>query len=161
MIDSMQKYQGKFKSWLIYGGVFIFAILIGFGIYSTVGTTPDSSVEVNWRLLGEMDYVSGKSPAELKALEGHFVRIPGFMVPLEDNMRAVTEFLLVPSPQACVHVPAPPPNQMVFVKMTGSTRPEVAYGPIWVYGKLNLVTKKSVYGEASFELEGERIEIYK
>lgn len=104
--------------------------------------------------------MSGKSPPELKALDGKPVKIPGFMVPLEDNMKAVTEFLLVPSPQACVHVPAPPPNQMVFVKMVG-TSPEVAYGPIWVFGKLNLVTKKSVYGEASFEIEGQRIEPYK
>ncbi|MBK7962342.1 MAG: DUF3299 domain-containing protein [Bdellovibrionales bacterium] len=157
----MQKFIPKSKVWLIYCGVLIFAIVLGFGIFSIISHTKDSSVEVNWRLLGEMDYVSGKSPPELKALEGQFVRIPGFMVPLEDNMKAVTEFLLVPSPQACVHVPAPPPNQMVFVKMIGSTSPEVAYGPIWVFGKLNLITKKSVYGEASFEIEGQRIEPYK
>ena len=38
---------------------------------------------------------------------------------------------------------------------------DVAFGPIWVYGILNLVTQKSIYGEASFEMIGERIEAYK
>jgi hypothetical protein len=121
-----------------------------------------NGVEVDWRLLGQMDYVTGKSGSELEALNGREVKIPGFMVPLEDSQKAVTEFLLVPSPQACIHVPAPPPNQMVYVKMrAGAQGAEVAFGPIWVYGTLNLVTKKSMYGEASFELIGDSIEPYR
>src|SRR5690606_35777506 len=104
-------------------------------------------VEVDWRLLGEMDYITGKSSSELEALNGKAVKIPGFMVPLEDEMSSVKEFLLVPSPQACIHVPPPPPNQMVYVRMKKGT--EVVNGPIWVYGTLNLVTKRSMYGEAS------------
>ena len=118
-----------------------------------------NGVEVDWRLLGEMDYVTGNSSSELKALDGKGVKIPGFMVPLEDNQREVVEFLLVPSPQACIHVPPPPPNQMVYVKMKRGT--DAAVGPIWVHGTLNLVTKKSMYGDASFELIGEAIEPYK
>ncbi len=81
------------------------------------------------------------------------------MVPLEDSQKDVIEFLLVPSPQACIHVPPPPPNQMVYVKMKKGT--DVAMGPIWVYGTLNLVTKKSMYGDASFELIGDAVEPYK
>jgi hypothetical protein len=118
-----------------------------------------NSVEVDWRLLNEMDYITGKSSAELQALAGKAIRIPGFMVPLEDEQQAVTEFLLVPSPQACIHVPPPPPNQMIYVKMKKGT--EVAQGPIWVYGTLNLVTQKSMYGDASFELVGELVEPYR
>lgn len=116
------------------------------------------SVEIDWRLLGEMDYITGASPEELKSLNGKKVKIPGFMVPLEDNQKKVVEFLLVPSPQACIHVPAPPPNQMVYVKMKAGT--EAAFGPIWVYGDLNLVTKKSMYGDASFEINGDLVEPY-
>ena len=127
---------------------------------SGAGGGRGSGVEVDWRLLGEMDYVTAKSSSpELEALNGKLIKIPGFMVPLEDSQKAVTEFLLVPSPQACIHVPPPPPNQMVYVKM--KTGGEVAFGPIWVYGTLNLVTKKSIYGEASFELIGDRIETYR
>ncbi|MGZ3769827.1 MAG: DUF3299 domain-containing protein [Bdellovibrio sp.] len=148
------------KKWVL-GGVFILALVTGAVIYQTVfnGAGSLSGVEVDWRLLGEMDYISGNSSSELKALNGKAVKIPGFMVPLEDNQKAVTEFLLVPSPQACIHVPPPPPNQMVYVKMKKGVA--AAFGPIWVYGKLNLVTKKSMYGDASFELIGDAVEIYK
>lgn len=148
------------KKWVL-AGAFILAAVLGAVIYNFVGSHGGalSGVEVDWRLLGDMDYITGKASSELEALNGKSVKIPGFMVPLEDNQRAVTEFLLVPSPQACIHVPPPPPNQMVYVKMKRGT--EAAVGPIWVYGTLNLVTKKSMYGDASFELVGEGIEPYK
>ncbi|MBV2168315.1 MAG: DUF3299 domain-containing protein [Bdellovibrio sp.] len=148
------------KKWVL-AGVFILAAVTGAVIYQMLGSRGGAlnGVEVDWRLLGEMDYITGKSSSELQALNGKSVKIPGFMVPLEDNQRDVVEFLLVPSPQACIHVPPPPPNQMVYVKMKRGT--DVAVGPIWVYGTLNLVTKKSMYGDASFELVGEAIEPYK
>lgn len=148
------------KRWIL-GGVFILAVITGVVVYQTLISRGGAlnGVEVDWRLLGEMDYITGKSSSELKALNGKAVKIPGFMVPLEDNQKDVVEFLLVPSPQACIHVPPPPPNQMVYVKMKRGT--DAAMGPIWVYGTLNLVTKKSMYGDASFELIGEAVEPYR
>lgn len=148
------------KKWIL-AGVFILATVTGVVIYQNLlsGSRSLSGVEVDWRLLGDMDYITGQSSSELKALDGKAVKIPGFMVPLEDDQREVKEFLLVPSAQACIHVPPPPPNQMVYVKMKRGT--QTVMGPIWVYGTLNLVTKKSMYGDASFELVGEGIEPYK
>lgn len=149
------------KKWLVGSGILVLAVVAGALLFHKFsgGGIKGEGVEVDWRLLGQMDYVSGKSSSELQALNGREVKIPGFMVPLEDNQRAVTEFLLVPSPQACIHVPAPPPNQMVYVKMKKGV--EVAFGPIWVYGTLNLVTKRSIYGEASFEIIGDSVEPYR
>jgi hypothetical protein len=151
----------RMKKSLIGLGFLVLAVVMGALLYHKFsgGGMKGNGVEVDWRLLGNMDYVTGKAGSELEALNGHEVKIPGFMVPLEDSQKAVTEFLLVPSPQACIHVPAPPPNQMVYVKMRVGA--EVAFGPIWVYGRLNLVTKKSMYGEASFELIGDSIEPYR
>ena len=148
------------KKW-IYLGVFILAAVAGAAGYQrfSAGSTADSGKEIDWRVLSEFDYITGNSTPELKKLAGTTVRIPGFMVPLEDDQRETTEFLLVPSPQACIHVPAPPPNQMVYVKMKKSV--EIPVGPIWVSGDLNMVTKKSLYGEASFEMDGNSIEDYK
>jgi hypothetical protein len=149
------------KKWFIAGGVFVLTIVLGALLFHKFSGSGGggNGVEIDWRLLAQMDYVSGKSTSELMALDGQEVKIPGFMVPLEDSQKLVTEFLLVPSPQACIHVPAPPPNQMVYVKMPAGT--EVAFGPIWVHGKLNLVTKKSMYGEASFEVIGNTVEPYR
>ncbi|MBN8537949.1 MAG: DUF3299 domain-containing protein [Deltaproteobacteria bacterium] len=152
------------RPYFIAGCLFLF-ILGGafFYVFSTGKSLKLSGkeTEVDWRLLGEMDYITGKSPAELEKLNHKEVKVPGFMVPLEDNSKMVTEFLLVPTPQACIHVPAPPPNQMVYVKMRNSHGAEVPMGPIWVYGELNMVTKKSMYGDASFEILGDRVEAYK
>ncbi|MBC6906854.1 DUF3299 domain-containing protein [Saccharophagus sp. K07] len=43
------------------------------------------------------------------------VRLPGFIVPLDfDDNQVITTFLLVPFFGACIHVPPPPPNQIIF-----------------------------------------------
>ncbi len=140
--------------------VLIFLGALGGGIYVLSGSGKGVGVEVDWRLLGQMDYLAKKPSTELQQLDGKQVKIPGFMVPLEDNERKVTEFLLVPSPQACIHVPPPPPNQMVYVVMKKGV--EAAVGaPIWVYGDLKISTKRSKYGEVSFELSGDEIEAYR
>lgn len=45
------------------------------------------------------------------------IKIPGFVVPLEFNDEMViTEFFLVPFFGACIHVPPPPPNQMIHIR---------------------------------------------
>lgn len=137
------------------------AVVLGAVIYQNMGghSAQLSGTEVDWRLLSEMDYITGHGTKELEALNGKPVKIPGFMVPLEDNQRDVVEFLLVPNAQACIHVPPPPPNQMIYVKMKKGT--QAVSEPIWVYGIFNIVTKKSMYGDASFEIIGEGVELYK
>jgi hypothetical protein len=90
------------------------------------------------------------------------VRIPGFIVPLEDSATEVTEFLLVPYVGACVHVPPPPPNQLVYVRMTAGKKATVDWwNPVWVHGRLRIASVESVYGAVGFQLEGVRIEPYK
>ena len=88
----------------------VFSAAIGGGVYFLSKSGSGSGVELDWRLLGQLDYISNKASTELQKIDGQRVKIPGFIVPLEDNNRQVTEFLLVPSPQACIHVPPPPPN---------------------------------------------------
>lgn len=144
--------------WILIG-IFSFGIAVGVGLYFFKGTSGGVASELDWRSLGELDYIAHKSTDILTKFEGTRVKIPGFMVPLEDNQRLVTEFLLVPSPQACIHVPAPPPNQMVYVKMKKGV--PSAYGPIWVYGEFKVSTQKSQYGEASFELFADFVEPYR
>ncbi len=157
-----RRYSDMSRYWLA-GISFAISLVLAFFLFQRwMGPNSfGSEKEVDWHMLAKLDYVTGETGAELKALDGQEVRIPGFMVPLEDNQKNVTQFLLVPSPQACIHVPPPPPNQMVLVTMSDSSAAEVAYGPIWTYGKLKLTTKRTMYGEASFELEGTAIEPYR
>jgi hypothetical protein len=147
---------------VLFVGFFLISLAAGIALFQNRGSLSLSGdwVETDWRGLAGLDYITGEAHPELKAIDNKAVRIAGFMVPLEDNLREVTEFLLVPTPQACIHVPAPPPNQMVHVVMEKGRATKVAYGPIWVYGELNIRSMKSMYGESSFLLKGFKVEVY-
>jgi len=72
----------------------------------------------------------------VEELNGQRVRIPGYLLPLEVSAAKVTEFLLVPYVGACIHVPPPPPNQIIYVKMdqNKSYKSKNLYEPVWVTG---------------------------
>jgi uncharacterized protein len=117
---------------------------------------------VDWQTLRELDYQTGaKSPAIAHLVsDGVIVRVPGFMVALEDAADAVTEFLLIPYPMSCVHVPPPPPNLMIHVKMAGTQKQKVFWDPVWVQGRLQVVETASPYGEAAYTMTGMLVEPY-
>ena len=85
----------------------------------------NAPLDLDWSTLRTLDPTSGKASDALQAANGKIVRVPGFIVPLEDSQKAVSEFLLVPSPQACIHVPPPPPNQIIRVKMAPGTKAQI------------------------------------
>lgn len=65
------------------------------------------------------------------------VRVPGFIVPLEfDGSMTVTEFFLVPYFGACLHMPPPPPNQIIYVRYPQGLTLENLYDPFWIAGYL-------------------------
>ena len=76
------------------------------------------------------------------ALDGQLVRLPGFVLPLSENGGAGAEFLLVPYVGACIHVPAPPPNQMVLVAPAGSYQASDLFEPVWVTGRLSATASR-------------------
>jgi hypothetical protein len=95
-------------------------------------------------------------------LNGAHVRIPGFVVPLErKDDGSISEFLLVPYFGACIHVPPPPPNQIVYVKMRVGVSPHSMEDAQWVTGTLHASTKSSALGAAAYTLDGEKIEVYR
>ncbi|MBL8022000.1 MAG: DUF3299 domain-containing protein [Leptospirales bacterium] len=121
----------------------------------------DKAQVLDWKQLRELNVKTNVASPKLKAADGKTVRIAGFMVPLEDQADSVTEFLLVPYPQACIHVPAPPPNQIVHVKMAGGNKANMVWWePIWAQGKLKIVRTPNMYTESSFQLSGIKTEPY-
>jgi hypothetical protein len=97
-----------------------------------------------------------------KALENRNVRIPGFIVPLElDAQGKVTEFFLVPYFGACIHVPPPPPNQMLYVTVQKGIQLDSMYAAYWVTGKLSTKTKQTRLGAAAYTLAANELEEYK
>lgn len=93
--------------------------------------------------------------------DGEPVRISGYVVPLAmDEKGIVTEFFLVPYFGACIHVPPPPPNQIVYVKMDKGFRFESVYQPQKVTGRLHVEAKAVQMASAAYTLAGTRIEPY-
>lgn len=118
--------------------------------------------ELWWKTMRGFDFRKGTITDELKTYDGALVKIPGFMVPLEDDAYRVREFLLVPYMGACIHTPPPPPNQIVHVRMVqGKSVPVEWYSPIWVEGKLLITRQGSIYGDAAFVLTGVTTEAYR
>ncbi|REL27737.1 DUF3299 domain-containing protein [Thalassotalea euphylliae] len=73
----------------------------------------------------------------IEAMNGKGVRIPGFVVPLEYNeQQVITSFFFVPFFGACIHLPPPPPNQIIFVEAERGFTLENLYEPIWISGTL-------------------------
>lgn len=92
---------------------------------------------------------------KLKEIIGTQVKLVGFMVPLDYDEKTIKEFLLIPNPMSCLHVPPPPPNQMVLVKMKKDSQVKYHWGPIWAEGILKTAKEKDLDEEMpSFELAG-------
>lgn len=135
-----------------------FAVMLVAG--SLLGAAPAAGVvTVGWSTLKTLTAGQGTSPA--RALDKKMVAVPGFMVPLEDDADQVTEFLLVPFAGACIHVPPPPPNQMIYVKLKAGQKARMSFTePIMVTGVLHVTTVQSPYGDVSFNLDGESVKPY-
>lgn len=96
-------------------------------------------------------------------LNGAKVRIAGFLVPLETNMQGrVSEFFLVPYQGACIHVPPPPPNQLIYVKYPKgyAFEPQDIYEGFWVEGTLHTELMHTKIADAAYTLSSDAIRIY-
>ncbi|MEM9063813.1 MAG: DUF3299 domain-containing protein [Pseudomonadota bacterium] len=94
-------------------------------------------------------------------LDGQQVKLPGFLVPLElIDDGTVKEFLLVPSFGACVHYPAPPPNQIVYVVMDTPIVIKSMWDPVWVSGEIRTESQETDLASASYSMTGELVEEY-
>ena len=95
-------------------------------------------------------------------LNNEFVKIAGFVVPLDFDFESETfqDFLLVPYFGACIHVPPPPSNQIVHVSSEKPLDQEMLDYAVWVTGTL---TTDSVYSDeahAGYSIKNADLEIY-
>lgn len=88
-------------------------------------------------------------------------RLPGYIVPLStDDQNRVTEFFLVPYYGACIHVPPPPPNQIVYVRPAQPLANVEIWNPYWVEGKLLIQDEQNEIAAASYAFEARRVVPY-
>ena len=89
------------------------------------------------------------------------VRIPAFIVPLEyDDDQRVTEFFLVPYFGACIHVPPPPPNQIIHASYDQGMTLEALYDAFWISGTLQTTMTENDTATSAYSIAVEAIEPY-
>ncbi len=89
------------------------------------------------------------------------VRIPGFVVPLEfDDDQTITRFLLVPYFGACMHLPPPPPNQVIYANFPDGFQVEFLYDPVYIEGELRTLPEDTERGNAAYSMNVARVSAY-
>jgi hypothetical protein len=102
-----------------------------------------------------------RSTRIIPTMDGQSIRIPGFIVPLEfDHKKNVTEFFLVPFFGACIHIPPPPPNQIIFVKAPQGLKQDELYYPYWITGRLSTTLIENEMATAAYSMDMQGYEIY-
>ncbi|WP_377512893.1 DUF3299 domain-containing protein [Octadecabacter sp. R77987] len=93
-------------------------------------------------------------------LDGAYIKMPGFIIPLELTAAGVTSFVLVPYMGACIHTPPPPPNQLVFVTAITPWPSDNLWDAVWVTGRMRHEIQTTEVAETGYALEAEFMEIY-
>lgn len=102
-----------------------------------------------------------KSAKVRTELNNSKVRIPGFIVPLEfDDKQNITHFFLVPYFGACIHVPPPPPNQIIYVSGARNLKADMIYSPFWISGTLITETMSHDLGQSAYSIKADSVEEY-
>ena len=96
----------------------------------------------------------------VRELAGTRIRIPGYIIPLDYNGEGVNELILVPYVGACIHVPPPPPNQLILVRIAQSYNPREMFEPVYVSGVLGILEEQTDLAEVGYSLEADAITPY-
>jgi uncharacterized protein len=131
--------------------------------------------------LAEIDWLKLLPPADLKAMQdappvdhnapgaptgfqfsgtvpemdGQSGRIAGYVVPIETDAEGkLAEFFLVPYFGACIHLPAPPPNQIIHVALPEPIEMTDIYAPYWVAGTVKIQRHNHELGASAYAMTG-------
>jgi hypothetical protein len=97
----------------------------------------------------------------VKELDGQYVKLPGYIVPLESDAGGLLdEFLLVPYFGACIHVPPPPPNQIVYVKLKKPFNLKSMADPYWITGVISTKPWTGDMADTDYVMSAEKVEIF-
>lgn len=103
--------------------------------------------------------LAGKSTANVTGkFNGKTVRIPGYIVPLEFDGAKIKQFLLVPYVGACIHVPPPPANQLIYVTSDTPHELKGLFEPVYVTGMFGAAASSTQLADVGYVLSADNIE---
>ncbi len=91
---------------------------------------------------------------------GKQVRIPGYSIPIDYAGTEISTLLLVPYIGACIHVPPPPSNQLIFVTLSEPYVSEGLWDPVYVTGELNTSSFSTELADIGYVIDHAEVEPY-
>jgi hypothetical protein len=163
--------------------LFLVAVATMFGVPSAVSAkedfidldwsdlVPPSQENIKQTLQGmgliphdEMSTLRAEQPPSsgvITEFNGQVVRLPGYMVPLDTSGAGVTAFILVPYVGACIHVPPPPANQLVFVTTGTPYESSGLFEAVNVTGMFGTASTSTQLADIGYALSADVIEPFR
>lgn len=102
--------------------------------------------------------ISTKVRAEL---DGSTIRVAGYLVPLDFNEKQrATSFFAVPFFGACLHLPPPPPNQIILVHSDKGVHIDDLHTPYWISGELHTGVMENDMATSAYSMTLQSHELY-
>lgn len=108
--------------------------------------------EMGPMIVGHFQSIFGPqgSAAMVEDYNDALVKVPGYLVPLSYDGTKVPEGLLVPYVGACIHVPPPPANQIVYVKLAEPAEGVTLWDPVWATGLFDTLAVETGLAEVGY-----------
>ena len=148
-------------------------LVVGFGDASA-----QSPREIDWlelmppedlaalEAMGEVDHsgaamsqamTSSRTVAKMDGAKG---RIPGYVVPVSfDDRGRITELFLVPYFGACIHMPPPPPNQIIHIKPERPLPAGQIWDAFWAIGTVRIAMTENDMAQSAYSMDLDRLEL--
>ena len=108
---------------------------------------PTNDAMTSTRTVAKMDGAKGK--------------IPGYVVPVAfDDKGRITEMFLVPYFGACIHMPPPPPNQIIYIKPKTPLPAGQIWDPYWAIGTVRIAMTENDMALSAYSMELDRLELF-
>ena len=102
-----------------------------------------------------------QSYATVGELDGQHVRLPGFVVPVETTADGkLREFFLVPYFGACIHVPPPPANQIIYGRLDEPVEMVNIWDAFWMEGTLNVEDISNETADSAYTMDVDSLVLY-
>jgi hypothetical protein len=97
----------------------------------------------------------------IEELNGVKIRIAGYIVPVEvDGDSQMSEFFIVPYFGACIHVPPPPPNQIILARLAKAIPVTEIYDAYWIEGTLNVEKAENDIAATAYTLTTTKVTLW-
>jgi hypothetical protein len=88
------------------------------------------------------------------------IKIAGYITPIAFDGDNVTEFLFVPFRGACIHVPPPPANQIIYVKSASGLKADEIWSPQWITGTLLANSVSTIVADVGYSIQDAYVQPY-